>query len=188
MLIVRTLLVVLLIAVANGCFAMKVSSSHDTSASFSSLKTYAWIPRPKRDPILSRIDDEFVQARVQDAVDSQLAAKGYEKRSSGAPDFLVRYYATLRTKTSVQTEYYDTYRYSGDPSDRYRGGLAEPPRTYAYDSDEASLILDFVHPETQRRIWRGTAQAAVDSSWSQRKKTAKINKAVRRMLKRFPPK
>jgi len=38
--------------------------------------------------------------------------------------------------------------------------------------------LDIVDPQTKKLIWRGTAKDAVNLSWSQQRKTAKISEAV----------
>ena len=49
-------------------------------------------------------------------------------------------------------------------------------------------MLDIVDPETKKLMWRGTAKDAVDLSWSQQRKTAKISEAVQKMLSQFAPK
>ena len=115
------------IVALSACSTMTIELDHDASANFSNLKTYAWVSRAKRDPILTRINDEFVESR---------------------------------------------------------GGT----RTRVYDFDQGLLVLDIVDPQTKKLIWRGTAKDAVDLSWSQQRKTAKISEAVQKMLSRFPPK
>ncbi len=173
------------IVALSACSTMTIELDHDASANFSNLKTYAWVSRAKRDPILTRINDEFVESRVQQAVNSQLVTKGYKMQTSGTPDFLVSYYASLRAKLRVRTDYEGYREPSGSlGSSSYTGGT----RTRVYDFDQGLLVLDIVDPQTKKLIWRGTAKDAVDLSWSQQRKTAKISEAVQKMLSRFPPK
>ena len=182
---VHRLLLACSIVTLSACSTMTIELDHDASANFSNLKTYAWVSRAKRDPILTRINDEFVESRVQQAVNSQLATKGYQMQTSGTPDFLVSYYASLRAKLRVRTDY-DGYREPSGSlgSSSYAGGT----RTRVYDFDQGLLVLDIVDADTKKLMWRGTAKDAVDLSWSQQRKTAKISEAVRKMLSQFPPK
>jgi hypothetical protein len=60
--------------------------------------------------------------------------------------------------------------------------------TRVHDFDQGLLVLDIVDGDTNELMWRGTAKDAVDLSWSQQKKTAKITEAVQKMLSQFPPK
>lgn len=173
------------IVTLGACSTMTIELDHDASANFSNLKTYAWVSGAKRDPILTRSNDEFVESRVQQAVNSQLTTKGYEMQTSGAPDFLVSYYASLTAKLRVRTDY-DGYR---EPSGSLGGSSSTGgTRTRVYDFDQGLLVLHIVDPQTKKLMWRGRAKDAVDVSWSERKKTAKISEAIQKMLSQFPPK
>ena len=98
MLFAQRLLGVVLITALGGCSTMRVTSDTDPSEA----------PKKTGDP---RIDGNSILAsRIRSSVVHQLAAKGYEKRSSGTPDFLVGYHASLEKKTSVRM-LNDTYRY-----------------------------------------------------------------------------
>ncbi len=103
MLFAQRLLGVVLITALGGCSTIRVASDTDPSAKFTGYKTYNWVaeaPKKTGDP---RIDGNSILAsRIRSSVVHQLAAKGYEKRSSGTPDFLVGYHASLEKKTSVR--------------------------------------------------------------------------------------
>ncbi|MFQ5937841.1 MAG: DUF4136 domain-containing protein [Acidiferrobacterales bacterium] len=178
--------VAVLVAAPASCFAVEIHSSHDRSADFASLKTYAWVPHEMEDPATSSIDQEFVQSRVHEAVDAELTAKGYKKLSSGRPDFWIDWGAMIGSKLRVSTEtpMHDA-ALTGLQSSVSVGAA---PQVYASDVDEGTLILRFVNPRTSRVIWRATAEEVVNVSWGKRKKTAKIKKAVSKMLRLFPPK
>ncbi|MDH3673038.1 MAG: DUF4136 domain-containing protein [Gammaproteobacteria bacterium] len=178
--------IVLLLATLSGCSTMQISSDYDASTNFAGLKTYNWIPGPQKvsgDPKI----DPFIEKRVRDAVDNQLAAQGYDKRSSGTPDFLVGFHVALEKKLAVSTmnEYYGVvvgprWHHS---TPRWYGS-----ETYVYDYDEGSLILDIIEAGSRKLIWRGFALARVDTTASAERKTKRINEAVERILAQFPPK
>ncbi len=182
----RSLLVI--VALFTACAAkVQVKSEYDPAADFSNLKTYAWIPGSKKGgTVTGIIRNEFVHATVRSALETQLARKGYERIFSGMPDFWIRYYAALRTRLVVQTNY-----------DSGLGGLSELQRSAALDTptrsrvaefDEGTLTLDVVDPKTDRLMWRGTAKTKINVDASDQKQVAKINKAARKLLEQFPPK
>lgn len=190
---VRQLLGMLLIVVLSGCSTMTVNSDYDPSESFKGLRTYDWIPggrKPTGDP---RIDDNtLLDTRVRNAVDRELAAKGFRRLTDGQPDFWVVYHVTLDKKTDITTlnSYYGYgpgwgYGY-GYPYRPY--GWGGPPETYVYQYEEGTLLLDIVEPETRKLIWRGHATDEVQFSDSPGKREEQVNEAVRRILALFPPK
>ncbi len=182
----RTWIVFLLVTLS-GCSTMQISSDYDASANFAGLKTYNWIPEPPKASSDPRIDNPFIERRIRDAVDNQLAAQGYERGLSGDSDFLVGYHVALEKKLAVSTmnEYYGVvvgprWHYS---SPRWYGS-----ETYVYDYDEGSLVLDIIEAGSRKLIWRGSALARVDTTASAERKTKRINEAVQRILAQFPPK
>ena len=182
MLSVQRLLGACLIVTLSGCTTMQITSVHEPSANFSGLKTYDWLPFPQGKVDDPRIDDKFLERRIHKAVDSQLAAKGYTKPSSGQADFLVGYHVALKDKLdTVTVNRYYNYRYG---TRVVRGTV---PETYTREYEQGSLILDFFHGETRQLIWRGSAQAEVNLSDSMEKRDKRLNEAVQGMLEQFPP-
>ena len=187
MVTIRTFWPVILLAALSGCSTMQISSDYDASTNFAGLKTYNWIPEPQKVSGDPKIDAPFIERRIRDAVDNQLAAQGYDKRSSDAPDFLVGYHVALEKKLAVTTmnEYYGVvvgprWHHS---TPRWYGS-----ETYVYDYDEGSLVLDIIEGGSRKLIWRGFALARVDTTASAERKTKRINEAVKRILAQFPPK
>jgi hypothetical protein len=183
--LLRGLLAVLLVvAPLTGLARLKISSTHNPSAPFASMKTYAWGPHEMQDPATARFDEEFVQARVHEAVNRGLAAKGFQEQRD-EPDLLIHWSALVGTALAVTRG--DSMR------DRAPGGIqpsvavGPPPRGQVQDVDVGTLILTFVDRRTQKVVWRGFAQEAFNFNWSDKKKTARIQRAVRRLLALFPP-
>lgn len=183
----RLLALLLLAAGLNGCSTLMVSYDYDPQADFSRLKSYAWIPEPRKPTGDPRIDhNTLLEERIQKAVEAQLDAKGYVKKASGTPDFWLAYYVTLDKKTAV-TMLNSYYGYGpGWGWGLHYGGYGLPA-AYTYEYDEGTLILDVVEPATRRLLWRGYATDEVNLSQGPKADEKRINEAVRRLLQRFPP-
>jgi hypothetical protein len=193
----RGLLVALLGVALGGCSTMEISTDYNPSANFSGLRSYNWLPGPQGNPDDPRINNSLLDGRIRSAVESQLAAQGYEKQVSGTPDFFVGYHAAVEKKLDVITidDYY-SHASVGGPGYRPGSSLVYghqgrtwggSSQTHVVQYDEGTLILDIVDPQTRKLLWRGSAQAEVNLSGSPEKKQEKVNEAVRRMLERFPP-
>ena len=104
-----------------------------------------------------------------------LASKGYEETSS-APDFLIAMQAGRRDRISITSDPY-TRGYRG----WYGGGVD------VHEYEEGVLILDLVDAKKKELFWSGKAQKILDPSPTPEQIEATINKAVEKMLEKFPP-
>lgn len=172
-------LVALLLLV--GCTSIQVTSDHDPGADFSKLRSYAWAPVHDDGSSDSRVDNDLLDKRVREAVNRELAARGFGLVPKGQADFWITYHAGVESKVDVQT-LYRSYPYR--PGYVAWGGYSE---TVVREFDQGTLILDIVSPRSSQLIWRGTAQAEVHESSSTEKRTRLVNDAVSRMLAKFPP-
>jgi hypothetical protein len=174
-----------------GCSSMKVSSDYDRNADFSGLKTYDWISPAQPKTGDSRLDSDILNSRIRRAVENQLGLKGYEKATSGNPDFQVAYMASIEQKLDVSTfnygytypGYYYPRRGFGGP---FYSGVPHS-ETYVDQYDEGTLLLDIVNPQTKKLIWRGTAVDTIQKTDSPENREKRINEAVANMLQKFPP-
>ena len=90
------------LAVVGCATAMNVSSYVDRSVDFARYRTYDWGPAdalPTGDPRLDK--DPFFQDHMQGAVEKQLAAKGLGRVTSGEPDLLIHYHASITQRIDV---------------------------------------------------------------------------------------
>jgi hypothetical protein len=148
------LLVVAMLAFA----AAKVTADFDHHADFSRYHTYSWIG--------VRAGDSLWQERIQAAVDSQLAAKGWTKVASGG-DAAVSAIGRVSERDTIQT-FYD-----GFPG---WGWIPE---------EVGTLTVDGFDGRTKQLIWRGQATETLSSK--PEKNEHKLDEAVQKMFKDFPP-
>ncbi len=185
------ILVIALAAVLGGCSSMEVNFDFDPKAKFTDLQTYEWLDRPQNATGDPRIDgNTILEKRIREAVDSELAARGFRKVASN-PDFLVAYHVSLDKRRSVQT-LNSTYGYGAGwgygYGASYRSGYAVgAPETYVYEYEEGTLILDIVKPDNKELIWRGSAKDEVHFKSTPEKDQTQLNEAVGKMLENFPP-
>ena len=126
-----------LVALTSALFADQVSTDYDHAAQFSQLKTYSW----SKVHTANSIWDE----RVKDAIDKQLAAKGWTQVPSGGDVSLVAI-----EKTAVQQQY-DTF-YDGFGGWRRFGGFGESTTTV--DSYKVgTLIVSMFDSNSKQMIW-----------------------------------
>jgi hypothetical protein len=154
-----------------------VSSHAERGLDFAPYRTYDWGPAdalPTGDPRLDK--NPFFQDHLQGAIEKQLAASGFERSTSGTPDLLIHYHASISQRIDVNRIDRE-YGYCYDEHCHVR----------IVDYEAGTLVLDIVDTRTNRLIWRGWAQDSLDGVLDNQDRMAKnIDEAVRRMLRRFP--
>lgn len=179
----RSLLVLALLG-AVGCAGFQVQQDYDPDTDFSGYKTWYWLPpSPSGDP---RVDNDLSNARVQQAVESSLAARGFRRTSTGEGDFGVGYHVLIEGKTSVRVV--DDYYGYGPGWGRY-GGVAGgvSSQTYVDQYEQGTLILDVVDTRSMGLVWRGSTSARVQEDLEPQERKERIQKAVDAILAEFPP-
>jgi len=163
---------------AAGCAttSMNVSSHVRPGIDAAQYRTYGWGPAdalPTGDPRLDA--NPYFQDYVQGAVERQLAARGIQPSTTGAPDLLLHYHAAIDTRIDVGRSEREYERCQG----------ADCP-AWIVDYEAGTLVLDVVDARTNRLIWRGWAQDSVREFESRDRMAETIGEAVRRMMARFP--
>ena len=157
---------------------MTVSSHVDRGINFARYRTYDWGPAdalPTGDPRLDK--NPFFKDHVEGAVEKQLAARGLEMSTSGTPDLLIHYHASINQRIDVNRV---DRRYG------YCYGADCPSNVIEYEA--GTLVLDIVDSRTNRVIWRGWAQDTIEGVLDNEDEMARqINEAITRMLARLPP-
>jgi len=163
------------------CSSVQVSTDYDPGTDFTVLKTYAWLARKAGATGDPRTDSTLLNERIRNAVEAQLAERGFEKVASARADFLVAYHTGVQRKIDVDT----VYRGYGYGAGNWGWGAGHDTMVYEYD--QGTLLLDFLDPKAHRLLWRGSASAVVSEHSKPEERTALINEAVAKLLDRFPP-
>jgi len=157
------------LAIALGASAQDVKTDYDHHADFSQYHTYYWEKVQTTDPLW--------QSRIQDAVDHDLQAKGWQRVDNGG-DVAIAAVGSARNQKEYQTFY------NGMGGWRW-GGFGETTTTVE-NYRIGTLVLDFYDAHNKQLVWRGVAQDAVSDKPEKNEK--KLEKSVSKMLEHFPPK
>ncbi len=166
------LLALCLIVFATGCSQVTVGYDYDKNTNFADFKTYSWNPvSEKMKPF------ELTVKRVIVEVNKALIIKRYKEVSTN-PDFIINLYGGKGRRMEI-IEWGDSY---GRRRVREKGGVN------IYEYEEATIILDFINPESNELIWRGTASALIDPERTPQEREKLVREAVAKMMENFPPK
>jgi hypothetical protein len=155
-------------------FAQHVQTDFDHQANFSQYKTYSW---QQIQPANSLWD-----ARIKNAVDAQLTAKGLTQVDSGG-DVTIVAIKTTQTQRSLQT-FYDGFG-GGWGWRRFGGGGFGEATTTEQDYKEGTLVVDLFDAKTKQLVWRGSAEDTLSDKADKNEKN--LEKGVAKMFKDFPP-
>jgi hypothetical protein len=160
------------LAMLGAAFAQHVQTDFDRKANFTQYKTYSW---QEIKPANSLWD-----ARIKNAVDAQLAAKGWTQVDNGG-DVSVVAIKTTQTQRTLQT-FYDGF--GGGWRWRGFGGMGESTTT-EQDYKEGALVVDLYDANTKQLIWRGRAEDTLSDKAEKNEKN--LDKGLAKMFKDFPP-
>jgi len=173
----RTMGALLCIAFATGCATTyDVTYDYDQQTDFHQFKTYDWMPAPGNAMV-----NELVLAGVKNATDFELEAKGLVK-APAAPDFHVVPHVSATEKIDVAN-----WGYGYGPRSNYLGSYWGTGGVPAYSFKEGVLALDFVDAKTNHLVWRGSTKADIDYLNSTEDRWEAIKKAVREIMRKYPP-
>jgi hypothetical protein len=169
-----------------GCSSVSVSRDYDKAVDFTEIKTYAWQHAEQPQTDNPRIDDDLIDSRIRTAVESNLNLKGFQLVDAAIADVLVVYFVGFqqRITSSGGSMSVGMSRSSAGRA----GGVGLSSGSNVSDFEEAHLTVDIIDREADRTIWRATGTRRTSSSTNPQKITDRVNDAVQRMLKRFPPK
>ena len=171
----------LALMIASGAFGQDVRYNFDKNTDFSKLKTYKWVEIKGAQQV-----DSLTDKQIKDAVDAGLAQKGLTKVEDNA-DVFVGYQTAIGTEKQF-TSYNTDWGYGGG---WYRGGWYGPSGGMTTGSTSTiytgQLVLDMYDPPDHDLIWRGVASRTLDPKAKPEKREKNLNKAVAKLLKKYPP-
>ena len=137
--------------------------------------TYRWWQPPLADGPSGYSETEArIDWNVRDAVDRELAARGYAPDTARNPDFVVRYLVRLNEDMTSSFSDYLAYRAEGGGK-----GLGDAFMGY----DRGTLMVELVDVASRRVAWRGQATAVVEQNAQGRR----VAPAVQKMMAPLPP-
>jgi len=159
-------------ATGTAAVAQDVKTNYMPGTNFSKYKTYKWVVIEG-----AHMPDQIMDQQIKLAIDTQMAAKGFTK-ADGDTGLDLGYQISVANQTQWST--YGT----GGPRWGWGGGMVT---TTSSTYQVGTLDLDMYDPATRQLVWRGTATKTVNPSDNPEKNQKNLNKAMEKLLKKFPP-
>ena len=165
--------------------AQDVRTNYMPGTDFSKYHTYAWVDEVKGVPPVGGKPDQILDTQVKQAVDSQMAAKGFTKVSDGTKvDLLLSYQLAVDREKQING-FADGWGGWGGWGP-WGGGLNSFSATTS-SIDIGTFVLGIYDPAAKKLVWIGAAQHALEPSKKQEKNQERLNKGAQKLLKDFPP-
>jgi len=153
--------------------AQDIKTNYMPGTDFSKYHTYKWVSINNTEQV-----DPIVVQQIKDAIDSQLTSKGMTKTDADTADM----YVGIQTSIQQQQQW-NAYGMGGGW--RFGGGMATATSSTL---QIGTLGVDFYDPTTKQLIWRGQATKTLNPSKNAQTNQNRVNQAVAKLLKSFPPK
>ena len=155
-------------------YGQDVRTNYLPGTDFAKYRTYKWATIGEGGHPNQIVDNE-----IKESIDSQLRVKGFTRVDSGDADLLVRYQVAVDREKQ-----WTAFGTGGGPWGLGGMGMATANSSTL---DIGTLVVDFYDPATKQLVWTGTATKAVSPSKSEQKNLEHLDKAMRKLLKNFPP-
>jgi len=163
--------------------AQDVRYNFDRNTDFTKYRTYKWV-QIKDSGQLNQLADR----QVKDAIDAQLAAKGIVKTDQDDASLYIAYQAALGQEKRFNSFSTDMGGWGYGAGWRGWGGPSMGTTTTTSETIHVGQIaLDMYDPTTKTLVWRGEASKALDARAKPEKQQKNLNKAVAKLLKKYPP-
>ena len=172
-----------------GCsltYAQDVRTNYMPGTDFSKYRTYAWVDEVQGVPAVGGRPDQILDTQVKQAIDSQMAAKGFTKGADGGkPDLVLGYQLMIDREKQISG--------FGDSWGGWRGWGPWGSNSFGSFSANTStnyigtFVIGMYDPGTRKLIWIGGAQHAIEPSKKPEKNQERLNKGAQKLLKDFPP-
>jgi len=161
------------LVVCNLALGQDVKTNYVPGTDFTKFHTYKWVTISG-----GQHPNQIVDGEIKQAVDAQLAKKGFTKTTGDTADFLVGYQVAVD-----QEKQWNAYGTGGGWG--WGGGMATATSSTI---DVGTLVLDIYDPSAKQLIWTGRATKTIEASKNPEKNVEHLDKAMEKLLKDFPPK
>ena len=152
--------------------AQEVRYNFMPGTDFSKFNTYKWISIER-----GAHPNQIVDAQIKQSVDSQLAAKGLTKVQDDKANLYIGYQIAVNKEKQ-----WNAYGMGGGIRWGGMGTATSSPISVG------TLVLDMYDPATKQLVWTGTATKTLDPSSNPQKNQQRLEKAMAKLLKNYPPK
>jgi hypothetical protein len=173
--------VLTLLVMGTGAYAQKIKYNYLQGTNFAQYKTYKWVKVEN-----AQYPNQLLDNQIMQAIDTQLALKGLQKMDTGTPDLVVAYQVALNQEREWSS--YNTGGGWGWGGWGGWGGMGGSTYGTTSTITVGTLNLDFYDVQTKKQIWRGEATKSLDPPKDPNKLQERINKAMAKLLKNYPPK
>ena len=174
-------LVPVLLLLAGVAAAQDVRYNYDNAVDFTKFKTYKWVEIKTSDR------DELIDKQIRTTLEAELAKKGLTKSDSDNADLYLAYQTAITTEKQVNT-FSSDFGYGGGWG-YYRGyggmGTSTATSSTLYIG---SLQLDFYDVAAKTTVFRAIGSKQIDTKAKPDKQQKNLSKAVKKILKEYPPK
>jgi Domain of unknown function (DUF4136) len=180
--------VMMIVATAVALAGVKVKVQKDEKFNFAQLKTWAWNPSgpgevkvwltadSKSEPVQRQYEPVIMQA-----VEEQFPKRGYSLTKGNPPDFTVTYYVLVTSGASSQ----EVGQFM--PTNAQWGIRPWSPQTTSVTYyPHGTLVLDVASPPAGDLIWRGLAEAKIESDKTDAQRADRVRGIIKDVLAKFP--
>ena len=176
---------VLVLVAGSVTYAQDVSTNYIPGTDFSKFHTYKWVDEVQGVPAVGGHPDQILDTQVKQAIDSQMAAKGFTKVvDGGKADLLLGYQLALDREKQING-FGDRW---GGPGGwgPWGGGLGSFSASTS-TINVGTFVIGMYDPAVKKLVWIGGAQHAIEPSKKPEKNQERLNKGAQKLLKEFPP-
>jgi Domain of unknown function (DUF4136) len=160
--------------------AQEVTTNYLPGTDFSKYRTYRWVNEVPGQPAIGGHPDQILDTQIKRAIDSQLAARGLTRTDNDEADLYLAYQVALgRERQWTATGF-------GDRPWGPGWGMATGTATSS-TIPVGALVLNIYDPTAKKSVWIGLAKQTLEPSKSPEKNQKKLDKAMKKLLKDFPP-
>jgi uncharacterized protein DUF4136 len=149
--------------------AQDVKYNFMPGTNFSKYHTYKWINIPENVHPSQIVDQE-----IRQAIDTQLSAKGFAKTDDDKADLYLGYQCSIDQERQL----------NGFGMRGIGGGMGQITSSTIQNG---TLAVDFYDSSGKQLVWRGQATKTLNPSGNQQKDMQRLNQAMAKLLKNFPP-
>jgi len=177
---------VLVLVACCGAYAQDVRTNYMPGTDWSKYRTYAWVDEVKGVPAVGGSVDQILDTQVKQAIDSQMAAKGFTKVADGTkPDLLLGYQLMIDREKQINGFGNSWGGWGGWGP--WGGGDFASFSASTSTNYVGTFVIGVYDPATRKLVWIGGAQHAIEPSKKPEKNQERLEKGAKKLLKDFPP-